>query len=96
VSDGLAIDVDRLAAASGVGVALAAVPTAEGATGEQALGGGEDYELVFSAADPEVVTSAFAQAGLRPPLRIGTCTGDRTERRLDGRRLEPRGWEHDW
>ncbi|HWC40155.1 MAG TPA: thiamine-phosphate kinase [Acidimicrobiales bacterium] len=96
VSDGLAIDVDRLAAASGVGVALAAVPTAEGATADQALGGGEDYELVFSAADPDAVAGAFAQAGLRPPHRIGVCTGDRTERSLDGRRLEPTGWEHDW
>jgi thiamine-monophosphate kinase len=96
VSDGLAIDVDRLAAASGVGVALAAVPTAEGATIEQALGGGEDYELIFTAADPDAVAGAFARTGLRPPLRVGMCTGDRTERRLDGQPLEPRGWEHDW
>jgi thiamine-monophosphate kinase len=96
VSDGLAIDVDRLAAASGVGVALTAVPIAGGATVEQALGGGEDYELVFSAGDPEAVEAAFRETELRPPLRIGSCTRDPEQRQLDGGRLEPRGWEHDW
>jgi thiamine-monophosphate kinase len=96
VSDGLAIDLDRLAEASGVGVALTRVPIAEGASAEQALGGGEDYELVFSSPDAEAVDAAFRAAGLRPPLRIGMCTGDPGERRLDGRRLEPMGWEHDW
>ena len=45
VSDGLGIDLDRLATASGVGVVLDTVPVAEGATREEALGGGEDYEL---------------------------------------------------
>ena len=49
VSDGLGIDLDRLATASGVGVVLDDVPVAEGATREDALGGGEDYELVFAA-----------------------------------------------
>ena len=68
VSDGLGIDLDRLATASGVGVVLDAVPVAEGATREEALGGGEDYELVFAAPDPEAVAGAFAAAGLRPPI----------------------------
>jgi thiamine-monophosphate kinase len=96
LSDGLAIDLDRVAAASGVGVALTAVPVAEGATLEHALGGGEDYELAFSAADADAVAASFGAARLRPPVRIGSCTADPTERRLDDRRLEPTGWEHDW
>jgi len=96
LSDGLAIDLDRVAVASGVGVALTAVPVAEGATAEQALGGGEDYELAFSAPDPDAAVAAFMAAGLRLPLRAGSCTGDREERRLHGGRLEATGWEHDW
>lgn len=96
VSDGLALDLDRVAAASGVGLAITGVPVADGATAEQALGGGEDYELAFSAADADVVAAAFRAARLRPPVRIGSCTADPAERRLDGRRLEAAGWQHDW
>jgi thiamine-monophosphate kinase len=96
VSDGLALDLDRVAVAAGVGLSITEVPIAEGATMEQALGGGEDYELAFSAPDPDVVAAAFRSARLRPPVRIGSCTADLEERRLDGRRLEPTGWLHDW
>jgi thiamine-monophosphate kinase len=96
LSDGLAIDLDRVAVASGVGLALTDVPVAQGATAEQALGGGEDYELAFSAPDPEAVAAAFHAAGLRAPVRIGSCTSDPEERQLDGARLQPAGWEHDW
>jgi thiamine-monophosphate kinase len=96
LSDGLAIDLDRVAAASGVGVALTTVPVADGATLEQALGGGEDYELAFSAADPDEVAAAFHAAGLRAPVHIGICTGDPRERQLGDLPFEPTGWEHDW
>ena len=44
VSDGLALDLHRLADTSGAGFALHTVPVAAGATLEEALGGGEDYE----------------------------------------------------
>ncbi len=40
VSDGLALDLHRLADASGVGFVLDTVPVAEGATPDEALGGG--------------------------------------------------------
>jgi thiamine-monophosphate kinase len=96
LSDGLALDLDRVAVASGVGLAITDVPVADGATAEQALGGGEDYELAFSAPDPDVVGAAFRAARLRPPVRIGSCTDDPDERLLDGRRLQPVGWQHDW
>ena len=96
VSDGLSADVAHLAGASGVGVALAVVPVAGRATPEEALGGGEDYELVFTAPDPGDVAAAFAEAGLRPPLAIGVCTTDPAERSLAGKPLASAGWEHDF
>ena len=79
VSDGLAADLGHLAEASGVGYSLDRVPVAPGATVEEALGGGEDYELVFAAADGERVTRSFAEAGLAPPIAIGVCTADRAQ-----------------
>ncbi len=94
VSDGLSLDLDRLAWASGVGVVLDDVPVAAGATLDDALGGGEDYELVFAAPDPRAVLGAFAAGGLRPPLCIGTCSADRLERRLQGMPLRVSGWQH--
>ena len=96
LSDGLATDVRHLAEASGVGVVLDTVPRAEGASVEEALGGGEDYELAFSAADPAGVSSSFAASGLRPPLPIGTCSADPDERLLAGEPLPVAGWEHEW
>jgi thiamine-monophosphate kinase len=94
VSDGLGIDLDRLAGASGVGVVLELVPVADGATREDALGGGEDYELVFAASDPQAVVAAFSAAGLRPPIRIGLCVEDPATRRVGDETLEASGWEH--
>ena len=84
VSDGLAADLGHLADASGVGFALADVPVAPGATLDDALGGGEDFELVFTA---PVANCAVG-------LRIGRCIEAPTERTLDGHPLPPAGWEH--
>ena len=86
VSDGLAVDLSRLADESGVGFQLDDVPVDEGATEEQALAGGEDLELVFT-----LPPGARAPAG---SLRLGTCVDDPSVRTLRGERLEPRGWEH--
>jgi thiamine-monophosphate kinase len=100
VSDGLAADVRHLADASGVGVAIEQVPVAIGVSRvsdrpeELALGGGEDYELVFAAPDPDRIEGAFAEAGLGLPLRIGRCTADPRERRLRDGELPSLGWEH--
>ncbi len=94
VSDGLAQDLDHIATQSEVGVRLDTVPVAEGAAPEEALGGGEDYELVFTAAEDALVLETFAAASLRPPVRIGICTANAEERSLAGRRFEIRGWEH--
>lgn len=97
VSDGLASDSDQLALASGVGLCLDDVPVAGGAHLDDALYGGEDYELVFTAPDRSRVVRTFADAGLRQPRAIGTCTGDGAQRSLGGRPLRTAGgWEHVW
>jgi thiamine-monophosphate kinase len=87
VSDGLAADLGHVLDASGVGCALDGVPLAPGATLADALGGGEDYELVFTA--PAVVDLDWA-------VPIGTCTADPSERTLQGERLPALGWQHEW
>ena len=96
VSDGLALDLHRLADASGVGFRLDTVQVAEGATVEEAVGGGEDYELIIAIAEEDVnrMESAFVVAGLRAPLRIGSVSGDPAERQLEGRTLDRVGWQH--
>jgi thiamine-monophosphate kinase len=60
ISDGLALDLSRLARASGVGACLSMddIPVAAGATMDDALGGGEDYELLATVPDAEVVEAA--------------------------------------
>ena len=94
VSDGLALDLRRLADASGVGIVLDVVPIAEGASWDDAVGRGEDYELVFAAPDRDAVAAAFA--GLEPPIEIGVCTDDAAERRLGDGPLPEAGWRHEW
>lgn len=96
VSDGLSADLYHLAEASGVGAALDYVPVARGATEEEALGGGEDYQLVMTASDPGGVIRAFAEEGLAEPVRIGTCTPDSRAHTLRGEPMPRRGFEHTW
>ncbi len=94
LSDGLAADLPRIARASGLGIEVDpdAIPVAEGATTEQAISGGDDYELCFTAPDPATVRASFAQAGLREPVAIG-ATSSGSDARLGGEPLEG-GWEH--
>ena len=82
VSDGLSADLAHLADASGVGFALEDVPVATGATLDDALGGGEDYELVVT--------------GAAVGIPIGRCTDDPSVRTLRGAPLPAGGWEHRW
>lgn len=96
VSDGLATDLTHMARASGVGISLDTVPTAEGATLEDALHGGEDYQLAFTAPAPASVRDAFAGLGVRPPITIGRCTADSGAVLLAGRTVPALGWEHRW
>ena len=96
LSDGLGLDVSRLAEASGVGVAVDEVPVHPAATADEALGGGEDYELLIASPDPDGLRQAFAEAGLSQPIVIGSCSADVGRCTLGGRPLAPTGWEHPW
>jgi len=87
-------DADRLARASGVGLALGALAVAEGATAEEAAAGGEDYELLIATPDPDRLVEAFGSAGLRPPVDIGACTGRPGVTTLAGDLLPEVGWRH--
>jgi thiamine-monophosphate kinase len=96
VSDGLALDLHRLADASGVGFSLEDVPVASGATFEEALGGGEDYELLLAVAesDVDVLGFRFDEAGLREPVRLGRIVENPELRVLGSSPLERLGWQH--
>ena len=94
LSDGLGLDLHRLADASGVGFRLTQVPVAEGATHEEAVSGGEDYELLIATNDPARLRLVFLDRGLRAPITIGTVVIDITVRTLRGEPFERRGFEH--
>jgi thiamine-monophosphate kinase len=89
VSDGLLLDLSRLAAASGVALDLKglddAIDVAAGATAADAYGGGEDWALVFTAA-PATVPPAGA-------IRLGEVVAG-TGLWRDGEALAPQGWDH--
>lgn len=65
VSDGLALDLSRVCAGSGVGARLeiARIPAHPAATPDEALGGGEDYELLATL--PHETAVADARVELR-------------------------------
>ena len=94
LSDGLGLDLHRLADASGVGFVLDHVPVAEGATHDEAVSGGEDYELLIVTANVERLRMVFADRGLRQPIQIGWTVSDLDERTLAGQRFERDGWQH--
>jgi thiamine-monophosphate kinase len=96
VSDGLALDLHHLADASGVGFNLDGVPAAAGATLDEALGGGEDYELVIAVPEREVdaLERDFDAAGLTEPVRLGSVASDPELRMLGSSELERLGWQH--
>lgn len=85
ISDGLALDLHRLCTASGMAAMLERIPLLKGATIEQALHDGEDYELLYT-----------APAGVRVPgIRIGQIVKGRPGAiRLEGERISNRGYDH--
>jgi thiamine-monophosphate kinase len=95
LSDGIGLDLHRLADASGVGFALDDLPVAEGATEEEAISGGEDYELLIATNDPGRLRMVFYDRGLREPITIGVVLEDPLRRTLGGDVLERRGFEHE-
>lgn len=100
LSDGLSTDLARLCRESRVAAEIdaAALPLAPGATLAQALNGGEDYELLFTA--PAQARLPRSIAGV-PISRIGRLVRSRanqpqiTLRTAAGAQpLESHGWEH--
>lgn len=89
VSDGLVIELDKFAAAAGVGARLRrdAVPRAEGASAERALASGEEVELVCC--------GPFLPPGIHA---VGELTADRRVVVVDaeGREVtvKERGYDH--
>lgn len=93
VSDGLAQDLPRLAAASGCGFVLdeGALPLTPGCGVAQALGDGEDYEVLLAMESERVAGLLAAWSGAFPELRLTVI----------GRLVEPGhggsltgGWDH--
>jgi thiamine-monophosphate kinase len=84
LSDGLGADLPRLAAASrkGYDVDPAAIPRQAGCSVAQAVGDGEDFELLFAVApgDAAGLEVAWREKFSRLPLtRIGTLLADRKQ-----------------
>ena len=93
LSDGLSLDLHRLALASGVSADLDLEPPRfRGASLEDALHGGEDYELLFTL--PPRVKLPAAHEGV-PLTRIGSIERGKPGRvRFLGRPLAARGYDH--
>jgi thiamine-monophosphate kinase len=91
LSDGVSLDLRRLCLASGLAAEIEVPPRYPGATAEQALHGGEDYELLFCSR-PGRVPAEFD--GL-PLTRIGTMRkGPAGLVTLDGSPLPQLGYDH--
>ncbi|MBN2360291.1 MAG: thiamine-phosphate kinase [Deltaproteobacteria bacterium] len=93
ISDGLVVDLRRLARASGVAVEVdaAALPLGAGAAATAALTSGEEYELLFTAA--AAGTAAVRRAARRAGVAV-TCIGAVGRGRgvrIDGRPASDRG-----
>ena len=92
ISDGLSLDLRRLALASKVSAEIELPPVYPGATLEQALHGGEDYELLFTVSAGTRVPRKFQGLQL---TRIGRMRrGPAGRVLLDGRRLPALGYDH--
>lgn len=92
LSDGLSLDLRRLCLASGRSAAIETPPRFRGATLQQALHGGEDYELLFTVSPSKRVPREFERI---PLTRIGTIgRGPAGAVLLDGAPLAPLGYDH--
>jgi len=95
LSDGLASDLPRLAAASGCGYEILheQLPLNPGSTAEQALSDGEDYELLL-AVGPKKATALERAWKRKFPRLLLTRIGQLTARPKTRARKIPRGYDH--
>jgi thiamine-monophosphate kinase len=92
LSDGISLDLARLCEASHLAADIETLPLFPGASLEQALHGGEDYELLFSVSPRTRVPDHFQ--GI-PLTRIGTMLkGQKGRVLLTGRPLAALGHDH--
>jgi thiamine-monophosphate kinase len=84
ISDGLALDLHRLCAASNVAAALDHIPLLPGATFDEAVHDGEDYELLFTAPEGAEMGIRIGEIQKGEPGAIFFC----------GQRLPARGYDH--
>jgi thiamine-monophosphate kinase len=91
ISDGLSLDLRRMCEASGLRAEIGTPPIYPGATLEQALHGGEDYELLFTL--PARATAPMEFEGV-PLTRIGVMRRGKVGVVLNGAPLEALGWDH--
>ncbi len=92
LSDGLSMDLPRLALASGLEAAIEPPPRFPGASAGQALDGGEDYELLFTAPPRAKVPARFGNV---PLTRIGLMRRGRPGAvYLSGEPLAALGYDH--
>jgi thiamine-monophosphate kinase len=87
LSDGLSMDLHRLCLASGVAADLEWVPVVRGSTLEQALHGGEDYELLFTLPPRRKPPDGSFRIG-------GVLEGVPGYVALGGRHVPPLGYDH--
>jgi thiamine-monophosphate kinase len=100
LSDGLSLDLARLCEESAVAAEIdeSSLPIAPGATKDDALHGGEDYELLFTATPDTKVPRSIAHVPItriggivkrkagKPQVSLSTASGSTA--------LQPRGWQH--
>ena len=91
ISDGLSLDLRRLCLASGVGAEIVPPPAFRAASLDQAVHGGEEYELLFTVRRGTRVPPEFE--GL-PLTHIGKIVPGEGDVRLNGRLLKPLGYDH--
>jgi len=94
LSDGLAKDLPRLADASGIGFSIdpSLLPLHPGCTPAQALGDGEDYELLFTLPPRRMAAVEKKWRAAFPRIRL-TCIGRLLPDKNDRTPLAG-GWEH--
>ncbi|MBZ5591280.1 MAG: thiamine-phosphate kinase [Acidobacteriia bacterium] len=92
ISDGLSLDLHRLALASRVSAEIERPPAFPGATIDQALHGGEDYELLFTVPAGTRVPPKFNGLELTRIGRVRRGLAGRVL--LDGRPLPALGYDH--
>ncbi len=87
LSDGISLDLSRLIKASGVGASLEHVPVVKGSTLDEALHGGEDYELLY--------TMPRRMKPVEGSIRVGVITeGPFGQIEFQAEALEPLGHDH--